>query len=177
MAVEQPILCMYVEDLGFPKPVLEKYIRDPQEARDALRKGGLPILAEVIIKNWACHYFKRDMIVNSTSNHFGFDVRSVDGEITIEVKTAWVADHDKYASFLKIKQKKNADGSYAFSHIAFYSPFLGEDSIFLFNAQQFEEVEVLKKTNIKIDINEGWQHGPAHNNTIAFEKVRKKLLP
>ena len=175
--VEQPIISMYVEDLGFPKAVLEKYIRDPQEARDALRKGGLPILSEVIIKNWACHYFSTDMEVNSTSNNFGFDIRSKDGKITIEVKTAWVSDHGKYASFLKIQQKKLADGSYAFSHIAFYSPFLGEDSIFLFTAKQFEEVEVLKKTNIKLNVNEGRQFGPAHINTVAFEKVRKKLLP
>lgn len=176
MAVEDPILCMYVEDLGFPKEVLNKFIRQPQEARDALRKGGLPILAEVIIKNWACHYFKTDMLVNATSNHFGFDIVSKDGKIKIEVKTAWASDHDKYASFLKIKQKKYEDGSYAFSHIAFYSPHLGEDSIFLFTAKQFEEVEVLKKTNIKIDVREGRQHGPAHVNTVAFEKVRKKLL-
>ena len=40
---EQPILSMYASDLGFPETILNKYIRDHQEARDALKLGGLPI--------------------------------------------------------------------------------------------------------------------------------------
>ena len=168
-------LIMYAEDLGFPVRILEKYIRDPQEARDALRKGGLPLLAEVIIKNWACHYFKRDMIVNSTTNAFGFDIRSVDGEIHIEVKTCWQdVAKAKYASFLKIDQKRDENGNYAFSHIVFYSPVLDPESLFVFTAKEFaEKVHIQKKINIKPNLEEGWQHGPAHKNTIAFQSVKK----
>ena len=168
-------LVMYENDLGFPRRILEKYIRDPQEARDALRKGGLPLLAEVIIKNWACHYFRRDMIVNTTANAFGFDVRSIDGEISLEVKTCWQdVNKAKYASFLKIDQKRNEDGSFAFSHIAFYSPILGEESLYIFTAKDFaEKVHLQKKINIKPIASKGWQHGPAHVNTVAFESVKK----
>ena len=44
MVNKKAILSMYEEDLGFPKKILDKYIRDNQEARDALKRGGLPIL-------------------------------------------------------------------------------------------------------------------------------------
>ena len=85
-------LTLYEDDLGFPRKTLEKYIRDPQEARDFIMKGGKPLLAEVIIKNWASHYFRRDMQVSSVSNQAGFDVISLDKEIAIEVKTCWKPD-------------------------------------------------------------------------------------
>lgn len=167
---DQPILCMYEDDLGFPKRILDKYIREHQEARDALKLGGLPILSEVIIKNWACHYFRRDMKVGSLSNQFGFDITSDDGEISIEVKTSWKPD-SHYVSFKSINQKRDKEGNYAFTHIAFYSPLLHQTGVVLLTRKQFEEQVTIPpagKLNIKMNLNEGRQYGTCHESSIAF---------
>ena len=164
------MLCMYEDDLGFPKRILEKYIREPQEARDALKLGGLPILSEVIIKNWACHYFRRNMVVGTLSNQFGFDITSEDGEISIEVKTSWKPD-SHYVSFKSINQKKTADGKYAFTHIAFYSPLLNPTGVVLLTRKQFTEQVVVPpagKLNIKMNLNEGRKNNTCHSSSVAF---------
>jgi hypothetical protein len=163
-------LTMYEEDLGFPRKTLEKYIRDPQAARDAIMYGGRPFLTEEIIKNWACHYFRRDMKVPRTTNNFGFDIISDDGEIFIEVKSSWKPD-SKYVSFKSIGQKKDAKGEYAFTHIAFYSPLLDPNGVVLFSRKQFEEQVVLPpagKLNIKMDLNEGYSNNTCHKSSVAF---------
>ena len=164
------MLCMYEDDLGFPKRILEKYIREPQEARDALKLGGLPILSEVIIKNWACHYFRRNMVVGTLSNQFGFDITSEDGEISIEVKTSWKPD-SHYVSFKSINQKKTADGKYAFTHIAFYSPLLNPTGVVLLTRKQFTEQVVVPpagKLNIKMNLNEGRKNNTCHSSSVTF---------
>ena len=168
--IEAYKLTLYEEDLGFPRGTLYKYIRDLQEARNAIMKGGRPLLAEVIIKNWACHYFRRDMEVSSISNQFGFDIRSTDGKIAIEVKTSWKPD-SRYVSFKSINQKKNKDGSYAFTHIAFYSPLLDPNGVVLFTNKQFTEEVVVPpagKLNIKMDLNEGYSNNTCHKSSEAF---------
>ena len=76
-------------------------------------KGGKPLLAEVIIKNWASHYFRRDMQVSSVSNQAGFDIISLDKEIAIEVKTCWKPDKN-YVNYQSIDQKKDKEGNYIF---------------------------------------------------------------
>lgn len=170
MVNKKAILTMYEEDLGFPKKILDKYIRDNQEARDALKRGGLPILSEVIIKNWASHYFRRDMEVGSLSNQFGFDVKSLDEEISIEVKTSWKPDN-KYVSFQSIKQKKNKDGKYAFTHIAFYSPLLSPTGVVLLTRKQFTEqvtVPPAGKLNIKMNLEEGYKDNTCHYSSVTF---------
>lgn len=168
-------LTMYEEDLGFPRKTLEKYIRDPQAARDAIMYGGRPFLTEEIIKNWACHYFRRDMKVARTTNNFGFDIVSDDGEIFIEVKSSWKPD-SKYVSFKSIGQKKDANGEYAFTHIAFYSPLLDPNGVVLFTRKQFEEEVTLPpagKLNIKTDLNEGYKHNTCHKSSVAFRTYTK----
>lgn len=172
------IISLFAKDLGFPKSILDKYIRDPQEARDAIVKGGLPILSEVIIKNWASHYFSRDMKVNKSSNQKGFDIVSVDGEISIEVKTTWKPD-SKYASFKSINQKRNKDGSYAFSHIAFYSPLLNPKGVVLFSSKKFEEQVVIPpagKLNIKMNLSEGHTNNSCHSSSQAFYDNMKWMV-
>ena len=169
---EAPILSMYADDLGFPKPILDKYIRDHQEARDALKLGGLPILSEVIIKNWASHYFRRDMQVGSLSNQFGFDIKSLDGEISIEVKTSWKPD-SHYVSFKSIKQKKDKEGNYAFTHIAFYSPLLNQTGVVLLTRKQFAEKVTIPpagKLNIKMNLNEGRTNNTCHESSVVFHE-------
>ena len=166
---------LYEEDLGFPRKTLEKYIRDPQDARDAIMYGGRPFLTEEIIKNWACHYFKRDMKIARTTNNFGFDIVSDDKEIFIEVKSSWKPD-SKYVSFKSIGQKKNSNGEYAFTHIAFYSPLLDPNGVVLFTRNQFEQEVVLPpagKLNIKMDLNEGYANNTCHKSSIAFRKYIK----
>jgi hypothetical protein len=168
--MEEYKLTLYEEDLGFPRELLYKYIRDPQEARNFIMMGGRPLLSEVVIKNWASHYFRRDMEVNSLSNAFGFDIRSTDGEIFIEVKTTWKPD-SKYVSFKSIGQKKDEDGNYAFTHIAFYSPLLDPNGVVLFSRKQFEEEVVIPpagKLNIKMDLNEGYLNNTCHQSSVAF---------
>lgn len=168
-------LVLYEEDLGFPREILKKYIRVPQDARDAIMSGGRPVLTEEVIKNWACHYFRRDMKVSKISNNFGFDIISVDGEIYIEVKSCWKSDKN-YASFKSIGQKKNKDGEYAFTHIAFYSPLLDSNSVVLFTRNQFEKEVVLPpagKLNIKINLNEGRSNNTCHESSLAFRKYTK----
>lgn len=172
------ILSMYEQDLGFPKSILDKYIRDPQEARDALKRGGIPILAEVIIKNWASHYFGTDMEVGTMYNQFGFDVLSLDGKISIEVKTSWKPDN-KYVSFQSIKQKKNKDGEYAFTHIAFYSPLLCPTGVVLLTRKKFtEEVTIPPsgKLNIKMDLEEGIKNNTCHYSSITFHNNIKWMV-
>jgi hypothetical protein len=169
---EQPILSMYASDLGFPETILNKYIRDHQEARDALKLGGLPILSEVIIKNWASHYFRRDMEVGSLSNQFGFDIKSLDGEISIEVKTSWKPDNH-YVSFKSIKQKKDNDGNYAFTHIAFYSPLLNHTGVVLLTRKQFAEQVTMPpagKLNIKTNLKEGRTNNTCHESSVVFHE-------
>ena len=176
-----PIMQLYTEDLGFPKSILDKYIRDHQEARDAIVKGGLPILSEVIIKNWACHYFGGDMKVNESSSQKGFDITGVskDGkDISIEVKTTWKPD-SKYASFKSINQKRNKDGSYAFTHIAFYSPLLNPKGVVLFTSKKFEEEVVIPpagKLNIKMNMKEGYDYGNCHTSSKAFYDNMKWMV-
>lgn len=168
-------LTLYEEDFGFPRNTLYKYIRDPQAARDAIMYGGRPFLTEEIIKNWACHYFRRDMFVARTTNNFGFDVLSKDGEIFLEVKSSWKPD-SKYVSFKSIGQKKDKDGEYAFTHIAFYSPLLDPNGVALFTRKQFEEQVVLPpagKLNIKMDLNEGYKNNTCHQSSLAFRNNTK----
>lgn len=164
-------LTLLEKDLGFPRSTLEKCIRDPQEAVDFIMKGGRPLLAEVIIKNWASGYFRRDMELNTLSNQFGFDIKSTDGEIKIEVKTSWSRDLEKYVSFQNIDQKTDKDGNYAFTHIAFYSPHLGPNGVVLFTSKKFaKEVIVPRsgKLNIKINLNEGRVKSNCHRSSEAF---------
>ena len=168
--MEEYKLTLFEEDLGFPRETLYKYIRDPQEARDFIMIGGRPLLAEVIIKNWACHYFRRDMEVGTKSNQAGFDIRSTDGEIAIEVKTSWKPD-SKYVSFKSIDQKRDKDGNYAFTHIAFYSPLLDPNGVVLFTNKQFAEEVIIPpagKLNIKMDLNEGIKGNNCHKSSEAF---------
>lgn len=168
-------LTLFEEDLGFPRETLQKYIRDPQEARDFIMKGGRPLLAEVIIKNWASHYFRRDMKVSTVTNQAGFDITSTDGEIAIEVKTCWKPDKN-YISFKSIGQKKNNDGTYAFTHIAFYSPLLDPNGVVLFTRKQFENEIILPpagKLNIKIDLNKGHNFNTCYSSSVAFRKYNK----
>ena len=162
-------LTLYEDDLGFPRKTLEKYIRDPQEARDFIMKGGKPLLAEVIIKNWASHYFRRDMQVSNVSNQAGFDIRSLDGEIAIEVKTCWKPDKN-YVNYQSIDQKKDKEGNYIFSHIAFYSPLLDPSGVVLFTSKKFSKEVTIPdagKLNIKINLNEG-NSGTCHDSSVAF---------
>lgn len=171
---EQPILSMYASDLGFPKPILEKYIRDDQEARDALKEGGLPKLSEVIIKNWASHYFRRDMKVAPLVNQHGFDVFSDDGEVSIEVKTSWKPD-SKYVSFQNIKCKEDEDGKYIFTHIAFYSPLLDPDGVVLFTRKKFREQVTIPnagKLNVKMNLNEGNINSCHHSSVAFYENIK-----
>lgn len=163
-------LTLYEEDLGFPRKTLEKYIRDPQEARDFIMKGGKPLLAEVIIKNWASHYFRRDMKVSTVTNQAGFDIVSTDGEIAIEVKTCWNPDKN-YVNYQSIDQKKNSKGEYAFTHIAFYSPLLDPNGVVLFTRKKFDKEVTIPdagKLNIKIDLNEGYKNNTCHESSVAF---------
>lgn len=174
--MDEYTLTLYEEDLGFPREVLYKYVRDPQEARDFIMLGGRPLLSEVIIKNWASHYFRRDMVVGSVTNQAGFDIRSTDGEISIEVKTSWKPD-SKYVSFKSIDQKRDKDGNYAFTHIAFYSPLLDPKGVVLFTKKQFaEEVTIppAGKLNIKLDLNEGYKNS-CHDSSVAFHNNIKWL--
>lgn len=174
--MDQYTLTLYEEDLGFPREVLYKYIRDPQEARDFIMLGGRPLLSEVIIKNWASHYFRRDMEVGSVTNQFGFDIRSTDGEISIEVKTSWKPD-SRYVSFKSINQKRNEDGTYAFTHIAFYSPLLDPKGVVLFTNKQFAEQVTIPpagKLNIKTNLNEGYKNS-CHDSSVAFHNNIKWL--
>ena len=138
--------------------------------------GGRPLLSEVIIKNWASHYFRRDMEVGSVTNQFGFDIRSTDGEISIEVKTSWKPD-SKYVSFKSINQKRNEDGTYAFTHIAFYSPLLDPKGVVLFTNKQFAEQVTIPpagKLNIKTNLNEGYKNS-CHDSSVAFHNNIKWL--
>ena len=110
------------------------------------------------------------MEVSSISNQFGFDIRSTDGKIAIEVKTSWKPD-SRYVSFKSINQKKNKDGSYAFTHIAFYSPLLDPNGVVLFTNKQFTEEVVVPpagKLNIKMDLNEGYSNNTCHKSSEAF---------
>lgn len=168
--MEEYKLLLSQSDLGFPTRILEEHIRDKQEAVDFIMKGGRPLLAEVIIKNWACKYFRRDMEISTTSNQFGFDIRSKDKEIAIEVKTSWKPDK-KYVSFKSIDQKRDKNGEYAFSHIAFYSPLLDPKGVVLFPRKKFEKLVQIPpagKLNIKMDLNEGRENNSCHTSSVAF---------
>lgn len=170
-------LSLSSKDLGFPARILEKYIRNQQDAIDALVYGGRPFLTEEIIKNWACHYFRRDMVVARTTNNFGFDIQSTDGEIYIEVKSSWKPD-SKYVSFKSIGNKKDKDGNYAFTHIAFYSPLLDPCGVVLFPRDKFVREVTLPpagKLNIKTNLNEGRNNNTCHASSVAFYDNMKWL--
>ena len=168
------------KDLGFPEAFCEKYGRDLNEVKEAFIFGGRPYVAEVLLKNWASHYFSTDLMVAKTCNNAGFDIQNLDGSKRIEVKTCWNTEigSNKYASFKSIKQKVDSKGNFLFTDIMFYAPCIDPNAVILFTAEEFNKeikMPAAGKLNIKTDLTTGHMDSNIQRSSEAFWARRKEF--
>lgn len=172
------------ELLGFTPQVIKRYSHNNHQIRKAIADGGKYLLAEIIIMNWAERYFRYPLgtfKIGHRSNK-GMDVISPDRAIRIEVKTTHTLDNGKYASFQSINCKRDGNGEFIFTHLAFYSPHLSTDCVFLLTSEKVEQLGLPRgdKLNIKPSLDESKyidvKESSINKWSVAFQENKKYLI-